>query len=429
MKTRKILSAVLAFVSFVVMSGCTPETSVISNSENEVTVSSKANIEKTETEKITEATEATTVYCTKDGITLENAPKLKINTSNIGESPTYPVIINSEKYLAEPWYGRYRKEGTEETVTFDTFTINTVDIVSDIDMYYTAIINGVEYGGETLEQQRELNTAIKEKYPNFTFSIEENDDIPQGYTINLSNAEEIKILINKPNTRYFTFVNLTLNLSNINNSAIYSTFPNTSVETSGTITNSMLYYSCQTPQSSTFNYNALKNCFVYNYVEFEPQLAKYRQYINLIGGQDNTIAILLKNATNSSTVNIGGAISTWVEVGVDNSSVEVLETLDNPNFNSQIILYFTDSYDTEEDTSEETKALEKSYQEQVIKDLSNRELSVGVNTNDLDNTPVYVSIPWANITAEVQTGGLYGEISTDFLLNAPTDGSVYNFGE
>jgi uncharacterized protein YcfL len=433
MKTRKVFSAVLAFVMLVIISGCSSEKAVKTNSEDEVTESTKSNTVITET--TTEATEATTVLSTKDGITLENAPKLEDNTL---ETPSYPVTINGENYIAEPWNAKYRKHGSEDFIWFDTLYVNIIqEEYSNVinGLYYTATIDGKDYYGETLEEQRELNQAFKEKYPNFNFSNEKSSETSE-YTLYLKGAEEIQICINSPDDKRI-YSKLTLNIADINNSYIYSAYRNTCIETSGTISNSALLNNCVNPHNSILNYNNLKKCSVINYWGYEYGNVDVHGVLDISfnSGEDNEVYVYIENINKNTnptidpTVKIGGVASTWFLIDTRNSMVKVFEDHENPNFNSQINLAFDDPYDNREEISEETKALEKKYQDQVIKDLSSGDLVVGTNTNDLDNTPVFVIIDWANIAAEVQTGGLYGEISSDFLLNAPIDGSVYNLTE
>jgi hypothetical protein len=442
MKTTKVLSVVLAFVMLVIISGCSSETAVKTNSEDEIKESTKSNSTITET-----LTEATTVLSTKDGITLENAPKLE---DNMGKAPTYMATINGVNYLADPWRGSYYEASSEKYFSFNVLTVNPTEENGHhlAGVYFTAEIDGKEYGGNSFSEQTTLNQVMKEKYPNFVFSVEKNDET-FGYTLSLSGAEEIGIVINTPLTHsnQFSQGNLTLNISDFNNVCLVSNYANMVLETSGEITNSGLIFSCNSPGDGVYDYNNLKNCKIVNYLT----LGSYEYALDPVydfrfyGGENNTVYTQFTNINKNTSayrgesrtpdITIGGAVATKFEVVAYNSGFNIIEDAENPNINSDIHCiisapeYKLDLTDTELDTEEKVATLQNAYHDQIANNIADEVLEYRFNTNDYDNTPVRLSIPWANIETEIQTDGINNLLSANFLFNAPSDGSVYNSGE
>jgi hypothetical protein len=444
MKTTKVLSAVLAFVMLVIISGCSSETAVKTNSEDGIKESTKSNIEMTEPET---TTEAITVLSTKDGITLENAPKLEDNTA---KSPTYPVTINGENYTADPWSAVYYKEGSEETLDFDRFVVNTTKGINDgllNGMYFTATIDGQNYGGETLAEQRALAQALSAKYPNFTFSYEKDAD-NKGFTLNLSGAEEMDVRIVEPSTERSSSVyfDLTLNISDINNSRVASTYPHTFVNINGIISNSHFVSYSQEPNNAVFDFSKFKNCKISSFLVREKvtsmALTTDGYSFALHGGENNLILLDLTNMTEGTNskwvpVNIttGGMVASFMRINTYNSSFNLLEDAENPNINTDIeCMLSTPNYTLDpsvpaRDTETKVEALKAAYNEQIADDIFNGNLNYNFQTNDLDNTPVRFIAPGLGINTEIQTGGSLEKLPSDFLLNAPSDGSVYRLGE
>jgi hypothetical protein len=438
MKTRKILSAVIAFVSLVVMTGCTPETSAISDSEDEVTVSVKASFETTETEKTAEATEATTVLSTKDGITLENAPKM--NADNLG-ALVVKTIIADQEYDTSPVAAKsfllidgQRVEVTDEegrnyvqSLEFDTlepiFTIDSIGTLSGI-----TIAGKVD--GETLQGRTYLN-ALKEKYPNVQIGYDNEGLINNTSTFSLSieNASLLSVILKEPvvekNEYGFGKFNgqIILNATNIENSKFESDFNQllpcfTNIENSAIRLKSVgdrvaFGYTDRTENM----FSKVINCDININLSLQGGVSINNNEILLGYGQHNKIQVNLENMSYSGRaveIEIGGMLATEILIISHSSSYNIYETA--PNFNSTIV---NNLAGTEE--------------------LEDSNLSYSIQTIDGDNCPVIIQSGYIIhddgspisyvIDAEIQTGGVLEKIPSDFLLNAPSDGSVYGLSE
>jgi hypothetical protein len=424
MKKRKVLYVLLAFVSFVIMSGCTPEAHVISNSEDEVTVSAKVSIETTKTEKITEATEATTVYSTKDGITLENAPKLKSDDApnpadRINQSPMYPVTINGMECTAYAWWGFYQPINEFKDlprIDFDEIIITLKKdglYLSGAD--YSGTINGIEY---TSEQQREFISAVEQKYPDYKFPYLDKIDDEPTFALTIDGQEEITVRIKNP-VDGDAAGDLTIDIKSMVNSQLHCNYRRTKLQVSGSAVNSSINYSSGSgAEIADLEFRKINSCEIVANVSTPKDgyisnlFSNSKIYnLNFNGGTDNYIRMNIRNMNDDGgavNITIGGMVASKMVIISENSKFNVYEDAENPNFNSAIECRYS-----------------------TPTDFENLDMQWEFCTNDFDNTPVsvYVNTDGSGLNAEIQTNGECSLLPTSFLLRAPTDGSVFRLGE
>jgi hypothetical protein len=404
MKTRRVLSVVLAFVMLVIISGCSSETAMKINNEDEVTESTKSNTVITEI--TTAATEATTVLSTKDGITLEDAPRLEENTGE-GQAVEY--------------------------MDFDVLEVNlTQDGASLTGMYFSGTIDGVKYSGKTLAEEKIFRQALSEKYPDFEYpSFEE---IPTGtytsnYALKIKGLDSMSLIIDKPlGDQPGFFGTLELDLCDVNNAYILANYSNMKLTASGPVSNSALQGFCYSPNMAEINFNNFNNCYAYLVMDMDQYSIGWKgsnYALNITGGEKNYVYLELNNMNENTnvdkegvTITTGGMLANNLSIKSTNSSVTLIEDPENPNFNSEIICKLPDPYYGGEDLI--------AFQNKLAEDITNGTLNYNFQTNDLDNTPVRFVIPGLGVDAVIQTDASMEKITRDFLLNAPSDGSVYN---
>jgi uncharacterized protein YcfL len=411
MKTRKILSAVLAFVMLVIISGCSSEEAVKTNSEDEITEATKSNTVITET--TTEATEATTVLSTKDGITLENAPKMR---EDIDMPPKYEKTINGVAYNVDPWVGDFfRKAGFTQGENMMNYDIINVTLNKD-GIYlagadYSGTIDGVEY---TPEQKWDFIAAVEKKYPDYKFpyleKLDDGQNVPT-FALAIDGQNEIRLNINRPEGGD-TAGTVLMNIEDMKNSILNCTYPKTKMNISGMAENSSISYSGMDVSLSELDFSNASRCRISVGLGVTAGMFAYNPSYDLkfSGGLDNTIKINLRNMDDSDgAVNIiaGGMLASKMVVNATNSKFNIIEDHDNPNFNSIIECNIPE-----------------------ITDFDNHDLQWQFCTNDKDNTPVYLRVPMGESErfAEIITGGELVPIPMSFPGNAPADGSVYALG-
>jgi hypothetical protein len=429
MKTRKILSAVLAFVMLVIISGCSSETAVKTNSEDEITESTKSNIEITET--TTEATEATTVLSAKDGITLENAPKM--NDSDLGVREI-EIEFAGQKYYISPGSaaGALLVDGKPEMITdengeekYRVIDFDTLEPIFEVDSVGT--LNGLTIAGKVdgiMLQSRAYMNALKEKYPDIQIGYDSEGLINNTPTFSLSieNASMLSVRLEEPTveTNEYGFGKfngqIILNANNIDNSRFvcffnrllpcFSNVENTSISIHSS--GDRVAVSC--PDVAENMFNDLRNCTIGVYLSLDGGVSIHNNAILFDSGQNNDITIWLNHMSLSGRaveIEMGEMFASELIVNSYNSSYNLYETA--PNFNSKIVNKLDD-----------------------LVDLEDANISHNIQTIDGDNCPAIIQagpvFPYL-IDTEIQTGGSLEKITSDFLLNASSDGSVYNLTE
>jgi PBP1b-binding outer membrane lipoprotein LpoB len=438
MKTTKVLSVIMAFIILVIISGCSSEMAVKTNNEDEIKESTKSNIEMTEPETTTEFTEATTVLSTKDGITLENAPK--IGDGDLGERDIETLIGGQEYYISpSSAAGALLVDGKPETITdengeeiikvmyFDTF-----EPIFEVDSVGT--LNGITIAGKVdgvMLQDRAYMNALKEKYPDIHIGYDNEGlvgNVP-AFSLDVENASMLNIILKEPvvETNEYGFGKfngkIILNAKNIENSKFNSDFKQllpcfTNVE------NSYLRLwsvgdrvSFNRPEGVENIFSDLRNCTVDVRLSLDGGISINNNAVLFGTGQNNKIRIDLINMSftgRAIDIEMGGMLASEIEINPTNSSYNLCET--TPNFNSRIVNKIAD-----------------------IKYIEDANLSYNFQTIDGDNCPVIIQAGTIFhddgtgssliIVSEIKTGGSLEKITSDFLLNAPSDGSVYNLTE
>jgi hypothetical protein len=412
MKRKFIAGLVFVCLILGVFAGC--------GNASETVAETVGTTSMTTTSAVTTTTEATTVYSTKDGINLENAPEMRPEMLNkVFEGPVYDKAIDGIDYLVRPWNGAYHPTAdfsdTAGVKVFDKIDITLVkDGIWLAGAEYSGIVDGIEY---TPDQKWEFITVIEQKYPNYKFPYLEKIDDEPTFALTIDGQEELRVNIYNP-IDGDAAGDLDIDIKSMKNSILYCGYRRIYLEVSGTVENSNIYYGTGAAELTNLDFGNFNGCRI-NVVIGTPKdgyisnlFSNSRIYnLHFNGGTDNYIDIIIRNMNDDDgAVNIttGGMVASRFDILSSNSSINYFEDVDNPNFNSVINFEIPD-----------------------VIDFDNSDLNWTFQTNDLDNTPLYLKVPIGELEryAEIQTGGQVYKLPISFPGNAPTDGSVFKFGE